>query len=38
MIDEVKIIEELVSEINSCYIFPEGFKTEFIRVDYGFLA
>jgi hypothetical protein len=38
MIDEIKIIEELVSQINSCYIFPEGFKTEFIRVDYGFLA
>ena len=38
MIDEVKVIDEIVSEINSCFIFPEGFKTEFIRVDYGFLA
>ena len=38
MIDEVKIIEELVSQINSCYIFPKGFITEFIRADYGFLA
>ena len=38
LIDEVKVIDEIVSEINSCIIFPEGFKTEFIRVDYGFLA
>ena len=38
MIDEVKIIDELVSQINSCFIFPEGFNPEFIRVDYGFLA
>ena len=38
MINEIKMIDEIVSEINSCFIFPEGFKTEFIRVDYGFLA
>lgn len=38
LIDEVKVIDGIVSEINSCIIFPEGFKTEFIRVDYGFLA
>lgn len=38
LIDEVKTIDEIVSQINSCFVFPKGFKTEFIRVDYGFLA
>ena len=37
LIDEVKKIDELVSQINTCFVLPDRYYTQCIRQDYGFL-